>query len=129
MDAATIRQYKIRTMPDWELSEKIPGYKHPLPPAALWASREGIDPPPSEEELQAERQRRSDLEVINQVQLPAVLAAVEWDGYFVPSLDKRPLRSLVTLLWCKDERRMRLTDYALTTERIRRGLPLYDPKS
>ena len=122
-DAAHIRQWRIRTMPDWALVERtmVGGIRTP-DPAASWWKREGISPPPTQAELENERARRAECEALNASNLPSVLAEMT-DLYFIPSLDGRALQSLIDWLWDEGERRMHLSAQDLDAERRRRGLP------
>ncbi|ADU49181.1 hypothetical protein [Intrasporangium calvum] len=120
-DAAHIRQWMIRTMPDGALiTGKIGGEEGDW--AALWAQRNNVTPPPTPAELNNERIRRVECERLNRNNLPSVLAEMP-DLYFIPTHDYRVIESLDTWLWHKEERRMWLDGNALDNERIRRGLP------
>ncbi|ADU49182.1 hypothetical protein [Intrasporangium calvum] len=116
-----LRQWQIRTMPDWALSERAIGGPEGGW-VSLWGKREGIDPPPTPAELANERARRAECERLNASSLPSVLAEMP-DLYFIPSIDGQALRSLIDWLWNEGERRMHLSAQDLDAERRRRGIP------
>lgn len=123
-----IRQHRIRTAPDWALSvddDKPQTWNYHL----IWAAREGIDPPPTRAEVDAELQRRAECEALNRSNLPSVLATMPDYYFIIRRRDLRPLRQLIGWLWHTDYRRMHMTVLDLQNERVRRGLPTALPSN